>query len=195
MAHELGHFFIDEHRQALESGRAPSHPSIADYESKSLVESQADLFASCLLMPEKRFLAAARRSPRGLKGILDMSRRFNTSVTSTSIRFVSLDAAPCAVVKWNPTRFGWKWIAPSWFDSGYRATYKDVARVPEDSATGLAFQQVEPGPHGFFQRGSTAQAWFPYVGPGTSGNIILLEEAMSLGRFGVLTLLSPDPLA
>ena len=33
-AHELGHYFIDEHRRALKSGRVPSHPSLTGYRSK-----------------------------------------------------------------------------------------------------------------------------------------------------------------
>ena len=28
--HDLGHFFIDEHRNALRNGLAPSHPSVCD---------------------------------------------------------------------------------------------------------------------------------------------------------------------
>src|SRR5687768_12192057 len=30
LGHELGHYFIDEHRNALASGLAPSHPSICE---------------------------------------------------------------------------------------------------------------------------------------------------------------------
>ena len=34
LGHELGHFFIDEHRRALSSGRAPAHPSLCEYTSE-----------------------------------------------------------------------------------------------------------------------------------------------------------------
>src|ERR1700748_3499337 len=53
-AHELGHYFIDEHRNALLSGRTPSHPSYTDFSSKNPVELEADHFASSLLLPERR---------------------------------------------------------------------------------------------------------------------------------------------
>ncbi len=36
LAHELGHYFIDEHRQALSAGVAPSHRSFCEYESDFL---------------------------------------------------------------------------------------------------------------------------------------------------------------
>src|SRR5262249_25422612 len=41
LGHELGHFFIDEHRNALCEGKAPSHPSFCEYESKNPVEQEA----------------------------------------------------------------------------------------------------------------------------------------------------------
>ena len=33
LAHELGHFFIDEHRNALSKGNVPSHPSFNNFQS------------------------------------------------------------------------------------------------------------------------------------------------------------------
>jgi len=54
-AHELGHYFIDEHRNALLNG-TPPHYSIADQpDAQRKVEQEADLFASHLLMPASRF--------------------------------------------------------------------------------------------------------------------------------------------
>src|SRR3989442_9325036 len=56
LGHELGHYFIDEHRNALAEGLAPSHPSICEYESDLPVEREADHFSSNLLMPTTRFM-------------------------------------------------------------------------------------------------------------------------------------------
>ena len=53
-AHELGHFFIDEHRQALLNGKTPVHPSFTNFSSKNIVEVEADFFASSLLLPDSR---------------------------------------------------------------------------------------------------------------------------------------------
>jgi hypothetical protein len=49
LAHELGHYFITGHRNALLSGVTPSHPSFCEFESKLFVEQQADTFASIRL--------------------------------------------------------------------------------------------------------------------------------------------------
>ena len=36
--HELGHYFLDEHRLALDAGKTPSHPSTCNFSSKTLLE-------------------------------------------------------------------------------------------------------------------------------------------------------------
>src|ERR1700722_14580430 len=100
LAHELGHFYIDDHRNALASGRAPKHGSRCEYESDELVEKEADLFASHLLLPTKRFRKKASEGRVGLSAILQIADHFKTSVTSTAIRYVKADFVPCALVKW-----------------------------------------------------------------------------------------------
>ncbi len=42
------------------------------------------------------------------------------------------------------------------------------------------------------QAGTTAATWFRYVEAGSDRNSIFIEEAMQLGRFGVLTFLYPE---
>jgi Zn-dependent peptidase ImmA (M78 family) len=54
-AHELGHYFIDNHRNSLLKGLSPSHCSQTGFKSRNRAERQADYFASCLLMPENSF--------------------------------------------------------------------------------------------------------------------------------------------
>jgi len=51
-AHELGHYFLDWHRCALEHG-VPPHGSKADFVSTIVVEREADSFAANLLLPKK----------------------------------------------------------------------------------------------------------------------------------------------
>src|SRR5258706_8422087 len=53
-AYEIGHFFIDEHRNALASGQPP-HPSFPNHPTENLAEQEANLFSSHLLMPAKEY--------------------------------------------------------------------------------------------------------------------------------------------
>jgi hypothetical protein len=192
LAHELGHFYIDDHRRALQSGRAPSHPSFSDYQSRNPVENEADHFASNLLMPTERFTKAGKRLPLGLDAVLSLKDTFATSITSTAIRYTQLDLAPCALVKWNTDGFAWKWFAPSTFNSGIRSTVRTTGSVPRDSATGKALAGDAPPEKGFFQCGTSASVWFPGIWPGSAKDLVFIEQASPLGDFGVLTLLYPE---
>ena len=191
LGHELGHYFIDDHRNALLAGVEP-HGSRCDYESRNLVEQEADLFASHLLLPESRFKAAAARLPVGFGAILSMANQFGTSFTATAIRYVLADLIPCTVIKWSVDGFGWKWFSRSTFEAGIWKTIEERSRLPTDSATEEAFRVDSPMADRVIRRGSTAATWFPFITTGSARNAILIEEAIPLGRFGVLTLLYPE---
>lgn len=191
-AHELGHYFIDEHRNALKKGACPSHGSIAEYQSRNPVEMEADLFASSLLMPTSRFTKRMKKLSHGWKAIDQLCKDFGTSRTSTAIKYVSLTDRPLAVVKWNRDGFGWRWLSSTFYDSKLFKTIDSISSLPEGSATLRALHGEQPPQAGFFSSGSVVSSWFPFVKGSSARNDILIEEAVPLGRFGVLTLLYPE---
>ena len=191
LGHELGHYFIDEHRNALAQGLAP-HPSICEYESDLLVEREADHFSSNLLMPTARFMRFAGRVPVGLEAILKIAGEFGTSVTSTAIKYVRADIVPCAVVKWNVEGYSWKWLSTETFRARYIKTIESVNKLLADSPTARAISDERPPECGFFSAGTTASSWFPRVSAHGDRNAIFIEQAVPLGRFGVLTFLYPE---
>ena len=87
LAHELGHFFIDEHRLGLKSGSLKPHGSITELSKKDLIELEADYFASSLLMPEAKFRNQSAGKTFSLDTIVNLSDLFQSSVVSTVIRF------------------------------------------------------------------------------------------------------------
>lgn len=192
LGHELGHYFLDEHRNALALGLAPSHPSICEYESDLSVEREADHFASSLLMPTMRFRRLAERSPIGLEGIITLADEFGTSVTSTAIKYAKLDIIPSTVIKWNIDGFSWKWFSNETFKAGYRKTIESIEKLPRESPTVRAIRGEKQMPSGFFSAGTTASVWFPFVNARDDRNPIFIEQAIPLGRFGVLTFLYPQ---
>ncbi len=188
LAHELGHYFIDEHRNALLAGHVPSHPSFCDYQSPNLVEIEADCFASCLLMPSSSFRAASRRARKGLPGILDLASSYRTSVTATAIRYLQMDHFPCVVVKWTNGAYAWKRLSASAYAGRLRKTVEQVDRLPRDSPTGKVLKGTATG---LVEAGTVKSAWFPFVSASSEDNSLFVEQAISLGRFGALTLLFP----
>lgn len=191
LAHELGHYYIDEHRNALAAGRVPMHRSQCEYESQNLAEQEADLFAANLLLPRSRFVNKAKSVPPGLAGILALAEAFGTSLTATAIRYAALDISPCAVVKWDWNRYAWKWLSSSTFTARYRRTIEAPEKLLPDCPTARALSREAPPECGYFQAGTTAATWFPRVQAGEFRDILFIEQALPLGRWGVLTFLSP----
>ena len=192
LAHELGHYYIDAHRHALAQGKAPAHRSVCDHESPNLAEQEADHFAANLLMPHGRFIAAARRAARGLAGVVALAETFGASLTSTAIRYAACDVVPCAVVKWNWQSYAWKHLSSTTFEARYRQTVEIPQQLAAGSPTARALAHEAPPAAGYFEAGTTAAAWFPHVRAGEHRDVILIEQAIPLGRFGVLTFLYPE---
>jgi Zn-dependent peptidase ImmA (M78 family) len=190
-AHELGHYYIDAHRIRLENGL--SLPlSQCDYESKHPIEREADHFAAHLLMPTRLFVKLARGKNAGLPTILSLRKHFRTSVSSTACRYVTAGLAPCVAVKWSRDGLAWKVMSTEAREAELRGMIQSTASLPVGATTVRALSGESPPATGFFEAGTTAAMWFRSVTHGSFRNAILIEQAISLGRFGALTLLYPE---
>lgn len=96
IAHELGHYFLEGHPEAvIRNGR---HVSRAGFVSKDRYEREADCFAAALLMPEDMFRAEMRRRDCGLDAIIAIADRAVTSLSATAFRFAELTRDAVAVI-------------------------------------------------------------------------------------------------
>lgn len=194
LGHELGHYFINEHRTALESGAAPSHPSFCcDSEPDLAVEQEANLFASHLLMPDSR-MDKVLSPTRGSASVADIERlktEFKVSFQSAARRVICSTRAPCcAGVMWRPNGKHWYVVSPAFIAEGYQFMLRRQDDLPPDCATRLRAEDENAG--GELYEGTTvASYWFTRVLPGTARDIILHEEAVRLGPYGVFTFLAP----
>jgi Zn-dependent peptidase ImmA (M78 family) len=93
IAHELGHYFLDDHPQI-----GDLHRSSAGFICPERYEREADIFASGLLMPEAIFKEKLREYPKGLDGIIGMAELCNTSLTATAIRYAEFTTDPLMVI-------------------------------------------------------------------------------------------------
>jgi hypothetical protein len=144
-------------------------------------------------MPSIQFLAKAKRLAVGLGGIASLADHFGTSMTSTATRYVNLQVKPCAVIKWTTdAKYAWKRLSYDTRAAGFRKTIEISTKLAPDCATAKALRgdPLTHGPH--FQNGTTVSAWFPFIRDGFFKNVLLIEQAIRLGRFGVLTFLYPD---
>lgn len=108
LAHELGHYFIDAHRIGLKNGLLEPHPSLTNRKQFTTIEREADYFASCLLMPESRFLKDIGNKKFNF-GVIDFLRtEYNVSRTACVLRFADIGNHPVMVVYSENNIIKWK---------------------------------------------------------------------------------------
>lgn len=137
IAHELGHYFIDNHRIGLKIGLLTPHPSKNNENTHFKIEREADYFASCLLMPEERFKKYIQRKKFEFSMIKSLSEHFQTSITATAIRFADIGNHPLMIVFGGNGEIKWKWSSDD-FPFKY-LLYND--KIPENSVMGEYFQK------------------------------------------------------
>ena len=187
VCHELGHYFIDEHRKGLTSGTLAAHGSFSGYQSNEIIEVEADHFASHLLMPSSLFTEKVANEVHGLKAVNELSKTFGTSREACGVRYVKEGILPCALFKWNKDRLLWKLLSDDFYRSGLKHSIQKGSPAPEDSGTQEVLM-TKVKPTGVVKRETRARIWFPNVSVGSSENEILIEETISLSKLGALTL-------
>ncbi len=156
-AHELGHYFIDEHRQALLKGKTPSHPSFTNFSSKNPVELEADHFAASLLLPESRVKNDCFKKRFNFKLISDLSTKYQTSVTATVLKLMTIDKHPIMLVCSESGRV--KWFKYS-HDFPFKWLKKPQGIVPKNTLAGAFFLSKEKFDE---ELPVTANDWFENV--------------------------------
>ena len=97
VAHELGHYFLPGHVDALLINGEP-HYSQSNFVSTNPFELEADHFAASLLMPPRLFRREICRAGEGFGAIKSLASTFKTSITATAIRFATYAEDPVAVI-------------------------------------------------------------------------------------------------
>lgn len=198
LAHELGHYFIDEHHHWLKVHPHQSHCSFVLQEGAVTKphEREADVFATNLLLPRATFRARVGCPAPSAEVVRDSADFFRTSLSTTAIRFTELEPFPCAAIKWGPG------ASRSWAKRSPRVAhhYGDVARtldgVLADSLTARALRgdiTITTPVH----QPTIAEAWFPRIERAAHQANLSMERlcvpidehVLSLGRYGFLTFL------
>lgn len=107
-SHELGHYYIDEHRNALKSGRTVEHGSLNALTRRNLAEWEADYFASCLLIPTGKIRKYCLKRPLSSALISDISTDFQVSSSATIFRYLDLSLFPMMIVMAKDGKVEWK---------------------------------------------------------------------------------------
>jgi hypothetical protein len=106
-AHEIGHYVIDEHRQALMRPGVQAHGSQGIFASDLITEYEADFFAACLLMPEHRIRRDIFKRKFNANLVDELRRKYNVSFTAAMLRFIALGNHPIMVVCSRGGKYKW----------------------------------------------------------------------------------------
>ncbi|WP_309491470.1 ImmA/IrrE family metallo-endopeptidase [Trinickia mobilis] len=188
VAHELGHYFLAGHPEAVfRNGEV--HESRAGFASSDRYELEADHFAAGLLMPSHLFAAASGRYPDGLEAIRGLADECKTSLTASAIRYAELSEAAVAIIISRGSSVDYCFASSSMRGcKGYRHLKKD-ATVPRDSLT-RGFNQNSKNVESAIEDGADSELnlWFH-----VDDEIPAYEEVIGLGEYGrTLTVITAD---
>lgn len=133
-AHEIGHYIIDEHRNALTKPGAKPHGSFPLVSQDIMIEREADHFAACLLLPENRVRKDLHCKKFSATLIDEISKKYNVSTTAALLRFVALNHRPMMVVCCRNGAIAWH-RETSDFPFTY-PLYGHKGQVPEKTSAG-----------------------------------------------------------
>ncbi len=120
IAHELGHYFIDSHREMLKTGKQYSC-KIGSFVSGNELERQADNFASGLLMPSYLLSPIVNNTPEpNLEDFKKVIGQFQVSMPSMMIRWSRLSDFPCGVFAISEKGIiDWGWTSKTIYNIGH----------------------------------------------------------------------------
>ena len=190
-AHEFGHFSIKPHRDAIRAGKG-MHCSKSGFQSREPMEREADIFAAHFLVPTKALQKRHKSKRWGAREILDVHKHFQTSVTCAALRCQAALPGNSTLILWGKSEVRWQRMNSDWWFELPARSIRNSDLLANGSATEQLLKGVPVPEEGFLRTGTTRAMWFPRVAPWSSQNDILIEEAISLGEYGVLTLLRPD---
>jgi hypothetical protein len=125
IGHELGHFYIDEHRQALVL-RKTTHQSFSEFVSNHLVERQADAFASGLLLPKYLVNGRINLEPEPTLHIIrSFADEFEVSFMAAMIRWIQVTHFPCAAISIANGKIEWGFVAEAFRSVGIKKAAKN----------------------------------------------------------------------
>jgi Zn-dependent peptidase ImmA (M78 family) len=187
IAHELGHYFIDQHRNRLKEGDSLSFVSSFPC---SGIEKEANHFASFLLMPRSKFLKRASKMEAGLSSILKLSSDFGASIEATAIHYSKIDAAPVLIVRWDENSS----VKYAFYSNTLLKDLKLPKRLailkPTEYINGLQFQaNAVDGPQ-ILENASLLSKWIANIPKGSDVDLVALEETIKLGKYGGLTVIT-----
>lgn len=190
LGHELGHYFIDEHRNRMKNGESLSYTSDYSYRANIQVEKEANLFSSHLLMPKTRFYNLASKIEPGIPSVLFLKDAFRTSIEGTAIHYINMNYLPCIFIKWSSDL---SYQYASYTSSFSKLTgQKGKPSVKVHSAYLQSIfnaLEMEVPRLDYYECATRLSDWLPNILPNSRADLIGLEQTVKMGNHGGITFL------
>lgn len=189
LAHELGHYYLDGHLEAMRAvnGDSPRDVARLARDADTAREREADWFASELLAPTAQVLRPVRRAGLSIETVVRFSREWQTSLTMTAIRCTELTTQLAATVRSHRGAVERVVLSHELRGADWAKSLVEGGPIPSGMATSSLAQDAKAVAAGETQRSrGMARGWFAGAPP----SLEFEETAIGLGSYGrVLTLL------
>ena len=190
VAHELGHYFMSGHSDALLADGF--HVSHAGFMSADPYEQEADFFAAALLMPERAFRLALDEHAPGLACIDALHSSCETSLTATAIRYNFLTRDGVAIIMSEGDTIDWCFMSDGLKQAKGLTYLRKGTPLPTSTAT--ADFNVDPDNIASGKRASGDGLLNDWMDGDRSYRVT--EEVVGLGHYGrTLTVLTCSSLS
>jgi hypothetical protein len=154
LAHEFGHYLLHRERQS-EFNCSQRDMEEWDAEERE-IETEADCFASTLLMPLDDFRRQVGREKVSFELLDRLSERYGVSLTAAALRWIDVAERRAVLVAIRDDHLLWARSNPAAFKSGaFFATRKRTYAVPQESLGHSCHGEIA------LQEGSLpARTWF-----------------------------------
>ena len=189
VAHELGHYHVDGHVDAMFAGATGIVESAGGFHRnrESQLEREADWFASELLVPTMQLVSRIEGQPASIQTLESLAEEFQTSLTMMAIRYAELTDRATASILSRDGRVEWMFCSRRLGEHDWSRTLRKRDPIPPDTAT-LSLARDLPELSGGETRSAAGLAcdWFDGAPP----HLQVAEDAIEMGSYGrVLTLL------
>lgn len=136
-AHELGHYYINEHRIQLINGKS-LHKSYSHLVQKDIVEVEADYFAACLLMPQTRFIKLATTKKFDFTIVELLKAAFEVSYSAILFRLLEVNIYSIMIIYSQDNKIKHRWYSPD-FEFKYIKNFRTSKLLPSNTVAGEYF--------------------------------------------------------
>ncbi|MGB9498692.1 MAG: ImmA/IrrE family metallo-endopeptidase [Dissulfuribacterales bacterium] len=112
IAHELGHLKLNHEAGALKT--VCTNKDMMSWH-KSSIETEANFFASELILPKKLAEKMCDVADVNFKPVQEIKKKFRVSLTAAAIKFVRLNPEKCAVVYSENGKIKWSYRSEDWW--------------------------------------------------------------------------------